>query len=59
MLKPSRDVLDAAGVAYTVQRLAGPIAETIVERARQSESDMIYMGTRGHVGAGEHGAWAR
>jgi len=47
MLKPSRDLLDAAGIAYTVQRLVGPIAETIVERAKQSGSDMIYMGTRG------------
>jgi nucleotide-binding universal stress UspA family protein len=47
MLRPSREVLDAAGVAYTVQRLVGPIAETIVERAKQSGSDMIYLGTRG------------
>lgn len=47
MLAPSREVLDAAGVAYTVHRLVGPIAETIVERATQSGSDMIYMGTRG------------
>ena len=47
MLKPSRDLLDAAGIAYTVQRLVGPIAETIVERAKQAGSDMIYMGTRG------------
>ena len=47
MLKPSSDLLDAAGVTYTVHRLVGPIAESIVERARQSGSDMIYMGTRG------------
>lgn len=47
MLKPSRDLLDAEGVAYTVHQLVGPVAETIVERARQSGSDMIYMGTRG------------
>lgn len=47
MLKPSREVLDAAGVGYTVHRLVGPIAESIVERAKQSGSDMIYMGTRG------------
>lgn len=47
MLAPSREVLDAAGVAYAVHRLVGPIAETIVERAQQSGSDMIYMGTRG------------
>jgi len=47
MLKPSRDLLDAAGVAYTTHRLVGQIAESIVERARQSGADMIYMGTRG------------
>jgi len=47
MLRPSREVLDAAGVAYTVQRLVGPIAETIVVRAKLSGSDMIYLGTRG------------
>ena len=47
MLAPSRELLDDAGVAYTVHRLAGPIAESIVERATQSGSDMIYMGTAG------------
>jgi nucleotide-binding universal stress UspA family protein len=47
MLDPSRRLLDAAGVRYAVHRLAGPIAETIVERATQSGSDMICMGTRG------------
>ena len=47
MLKPSRDLLDAAGVQYTAERLIGPIAETIVERAQTSGSDLIFMGTRG------------
>jgi len=47
MLKPSRDLLDAAGVNYRAERLIGPVAETIVERARTSASDMIFMGTRG------------
>ena len=47
MLAPSRKLLDDAGVAYTVHRLAGPIAESIVERATQSGSDMVFMGTRG------------
>jgi nucleotide-binding universal stress UspA family protein len=47
MLAPSRDLLDAAGVAYTVHQLTGPIAETIVQQATQSGSHMIYMGTRG------------
>jgi nucleotide-binding universal stress UspA family protein len=47
MLAPSRGVLDEAGVAYTVTRLVGPIAETIVEHAAKSGADMIFMGTRG------------
>ena len=47
MLRPSRALLDAGGVPYTVQRLVGPVAETIVERAKQAGSDMIFMGTRG------------
>jgi len=47
MLAPARKLLDAAGVAYAAHRLTGPIAESIVERATQSGSDMIYMGTRG------------
>jgi nucleotide-binding universal stress UspA family protein len=47
MLAPSRKALDAAGVRYTVHTLVGAIAESIVEHARRSGSDMIYMGTRG------------
>lgn len=47
MLAPSRKLLDAAGVSYTVHPLVGPIAETIVGQATRSGSNMIYMGTRG------------
>jgi nucleotide-binding universal stress UspA family protein len=47
MLAPSRKVLDAAGVKYTVHTLVGSIAESIIKHAKQSGSDMIYMGTRG------------
>jgi len=47
MLAPSRKLLDAAGVKYTVHQLVGPIAETIVRQATESGSNMIYMGTRG------------
>ena len=47
MLAPSRKLLEAAGVACTFHSLIGPVAETIVERATQSGSSMIYMGTRG------------
>jgi len=47
MLAPSRKVLDAAGVKYTAHTLVGSIAENIIAHAKQSGSDMIYMGTRG------------
>jgi nucleotide-binding universal stress UspA family protein len=46
MLAPAEAVLDAAGVKYAVHT-RGPIAESIVEQATKSQSDMIYMGTRG------------
>ena len=47
MLAPCKKVLDAAGIKYTAHTLVGPIAESIVEQAKQSGSNMIYMGTRG------------
>ena len=47
MLAPSRAALDEASVAYTVTRLVGPIAETIVDHAGKSGTDLIFMGTRG------------
>ena len=47
MLAPSRKILDAAGVKYTVHAAVGSIAESIVDQAKQSDCNMIYMGTRG------------
>lgn len=47
MLAPSRKLLDSAGAKYTAHQLTGSIAESIVEQAKQSGADMIYMGTRG------------
>ena len=47
MIAPSIRMLDAAGVSYTVQKLVGPVAETIVDHAKQIGADMIVMGTRG------------
>jgi len=47
MLAPSKQALDTAGIRYATHTLVGPIAESIVEQAKQSASDMIYMGTRG------------
>lgn len=47
MLAPSKKALDADGVKYVAYRLVGAIAETIVEQAKQLDSTMIFMGTRG------------
>jgi nucleotide-binding universal stress UspA family protein len=47
MLAPSRELLDAAGVAYATHQAVGPIAESITEQATKLGSGMICMGTRG------------
>ncbi|MGE5738390.1 MAG: universal stress protein, partial [Betaproteobacteria bacterium] len=47
MLAPSRTLLDAAGVGYAAHQVIGPIAESIVQHATQSGTDVIFMGTRG------------
>ena len=47
MLAPSKKALDAAAVSYTPLTRVGAIAEGIVEQAKRSGSDMIWMGTRG------------
>lgn len=47
MLAASKSILEAAGVKYAVHLRVGPVAESIVEQATKSQSDMIYMGTRG------------
>lgn len=52
MLAPSKKILDAAKVKYKVHTSVGSIAETIIDQAKQCESDMIYMGTRGMTALG-------
>ncbi|HTO50419.1 MAG TPA: universal stress protein [Burkholderiales bacterium] len=47
MLATARRLLDAAGIKYVPHILIGQIAQTIVEHARKSGCQMIYMGTRG------------
>jgi nucleotide-binding universal stress UspA family protein len=47
MLAPSQEILDAAKVKYTVHTVVGSVAESIIGQAKQSGSDMIFMGTRG------------
>ena len=47
MIAASKRVLDGAGVTYAVQKLIGPVAESIVDHAGHIGADMIVMGTRG------------
>jgi nucleotide-binding universal stress UspA family protein len=46
-LAPSRKVLDEAALRYAPHILIGDVATTIVEHARKSGADLIYLGTRG------------
>jgi nucleotide-binding universal stress UspA family protein len=46
-LAAARRRLDAAGVKYNASVQVGPVAETIVKRAKDARCDIIYIGTRG------------
>jgi nucleotide-binding universal stress UspA family protein len=46
-LAPAKRKLDAAGIKYKATVLVGPIAESIVKRAKDARCDIIYIGTRG------------
>lgn len=46
-LKSAREKLDQAGVAYQHYIAVGPVAETIVQYAKENHCDQIIMGTRG------------
>jgi nucleotide-binding universal stress UspA family protein len=52
-LAASRRRLDAAGIQYKATVLVGPVAETIVKRAKDSRCDLIYIGTRGMTEVGK------
>jgi nucleotide-binding universal stress UspA family protein len=45
-LMTARKRLDVAGIAHTTEIAAGPVAQTIVDFAREWQCDMIVMGTR-------------
>ena len=47
MLAPSKAALDAAGVKYVAYTRVGMIAESIIEQAKECESAMLFMATRG------------
>jgi nucleotide-binding universal stress UspA family protein len=46
-LAAARRRLDAAGIAHTAEIATGPVAQFIVDFAREWQCDMIVMGTRG------------
>ena len=52
-LAAARRRLDAAGIKHRASVLVGPVAETIVKRARDTRCDLIYIGTRGMTAVGK------
>ena len=52
-LAAARRRLDAAGIKHKDTVLVGPIAETIVKRAKDARCDLIYIGTRGMTEVGK------
>lgn len=46
-LKPAREKLDQAGVAYSVDVQVGNVSETIAKFAKSKGCEVIIMGTRG------------
>ncbi len=52
-LAPARRRLNAAGIKHKATVLVGPVAETIVKRARDTRCDLIYIGTRGMTEVGK------
>ena len=48
-LAQARDLLDAHGIDFDVEKCVGNPAEEIVARARDGAYDIIAMGTRGHT----------
>lgn len=49
-LRPARELLDKAGVAYVVHVGLGDPAEIIVHYAKEKQCDQIVIGTHGHTG---------
>jgi nucleotide-binding universal stress UspA family protein len=50
LVKP-RELLEAAGIHYTPHTLVGPVAESIVQLAKQLNCDQIVIGTHGRTAA--------
>lgn len=46
-LKPARELLDAAGVQYTLLERTGHVAQEIVDCAQTGNFDLVVMGSKG------------
>jgi nucleotide-binding universal stress UspA family protein len=53
LLAAAKRKLDAAAVPYRASVLVGPIAESIVNYAKEKRCDIIYIGTRGMTEIGK------
>jgi nucleotide-binding universal stress UspA family protein len=51
-LAAAKKMLGAAGVEYIAHILVGQVAETLVQHAKKSRCDLIFIGTRGRTAAG-------
>jgi nucleotide-binding universal stress UspA family protein len=49
-LRSARALLDKAGVDYEASVVAGPVAQTIADSAKQQGCDHIFMGSHGRGG---------
>ena len=52
-LLAAKKKLYAAGIPYRPRVLVGPIAETIVEHAKDNRCDLIFIGSRGMTALGK------
>jgi nucleotide-binding universal stress UspA family protein len=52
-LAPAKRKLAAAGIKCKATVLVGPVAESIVKRAKDARCDIIYIGTRGMSAIGK------
>jgi len=52
-LAPAMRMLEAARIPYQTSVLVGPIAESIVQHAKDKRCDLIYIGTRGMTAIGK------
>ena len=51
-LATARKLLGAAGIRHAARILVGPVAESIVKRAKEWSSDLILIGTHGRTAVG-------